>query len=103
MAHIIVAGMALMLVCAGACSSVASSLSDQWLKRELAGRREALRWRAAARGVQGKAVAMETVMRRTDTVTLAAIFRSFSRIVPQVAVWKVVWRSASLRSALSRT
>ena len=40
--------------------------------------------------VQGNAVAMETLMRRTDTVTLAAILRSFRRIVPQVAVWKVV-------------
>jgi len=42
-------------------------------------------------------------MRRTLRVTWAPIFRSFRRMVPQVALASSVWMSAIRRSAVSST
>jgi hypothetical protein len=61
------------------------------------------RWASANSVRYGQAEARATLIRRTETVTRAPSWRSFKRIVPQVASWSWVWRNPMRRKASSST
>ena len=60
-------------------------------------------WARAKMGWQGWAEAMAILTRRTETRTRAPIFRSFRRMLPQVALARSVWASPMRLSAQMST